>query len=57
MTIYYRDETGIVAEDIHDQEIDFCDGFMYYLGDETDEDGNRTDKRIAISALVRIVTW
>ena len=57
MTIYYRDEAGIVAEDIHDQEIDFCDGFMYYLGDELDEGGNRVDKKIALSALVRMVIW
>ena len=57
MTIYYRDEVGIVAEDIHDQEIDFCDGFMYYLGDELDANGFRVDKKIALSALVRMVIW
>jgi len=56
MTIYYRDGGGIVAENLgaYDDEIDFCDGFVYYLGADYDENGDRVDKKIPLSALVRI---
>lgn len=53
MTIYYRDELGIVAEEMSDGEsgnsIDFCDGFAYF----TAGDGE-TERKIHLSALVRI---
>lgn len=56
MTIYYRDGGGIVAENLgaYDNEIDFCDGFVYFLGADYDENGYRVDKKIPLSALVRI---
>lgn len=56
MTIYYKDEGGIVAENLgaYDNEIDFCDGSVYFLGADCDENGDRVDRKIPLSALVRI---
>ena len=57
MTIYYRDEAGIVAEDLscHDEQtVDFCDGYVYFFGAEVDKDGYHVDRKIPLSAIVRI---
>ena len=57
MTIYYRDEAGIVAEDLSGQDeqfIDFCDGYAYFFGAEIDKAGYRVDRKIPLSAIVRI---
>ena len=60
MTIIYRDEGGIVSEEItldgiDPYQIDFCDGYMYFTSDEIDEDGYKTERKIHLSALVRIM--
>ena len=51
MTIYYRDEGGIVAATLSDGEtgesVDFCDGYAYFCVGED-------DYKIPLSALVRI---
>jgi hypothetical protein len=57
MTIYYRDAGGIVAEDLSGQDeqtIDFCDGYAYFFGANVDEEGYHVDRKIPISAIVRI---
>ena len=56
MTVYYRDEGGIVQEFIGAEykEIDFCDGFVYFTSCEYDEDGFFVERKIPLSALVRI---
>lgn len=64
MTLYYRDEAGIVAETVRAGDIeaergsaytiDFCGDQVYYTSDEYDNDGARIDKKIPLSALVRI---
>lgn len=56
MWIYYRDELGIVQEYVGEEyrEIDFCDGFVYFTSSEEDEDGNLIERKIPLSALVRI---
>ncbi len=60
MTITYRDEGGYVAEEIHgeniyENSIDFCDGYAYFTSDSIDADGNYIERKISLSALVRIV--
>ena len=57
MIIFYRDEGGIVAEDLggHDEmEIDFCDGMVYFESSEIGEDGFFITKEVPVSAIVRI---
>lgn len=56
MWIYYRDEGGIVQEYVGEEyrEIDFCDGFVYFTGSGEDKDGNLIERKIPLSALVRI---
>ena len=51
MWIYYRDEGGIVQEYVGE---DFCDGFVYFTSSEEDKDGNLIERKIPLSALVRI---
>lgn len=59
MKIYYRDDGGVVAENLGacDNEIDFCDGFVYFLSASHDKEGNRIDRKIPLSALVRIADY
>lgn len=56
MTITYRDSLGIIAETLSDGEsggsIDFCDGFAYFTS--IYDDGNMIERKIPISAIVRI---
>lgn len=58
MTIYYRDALGIVPEALSDGEsgesIEFCDGYAYFTSSETDDNGNMIERKIPLSALVRI---
>lgn len=59
MTIIYRDNLGIVQEDLDFNNpdmrvIDFCDGYVYFVSSEIDKDGNYVDKKIPLDALVRI---
>ena len=56
MWIYYRDEIGIVQEFIGEEhrEIDFCDGFVYFTSSESDKDGFLIERKIPLSAIVRI---
>ena len=59
MTIIYRDEIGIVREDLggHDidcRSLDFCGGYVYFTSGEIDESGNYVERKIPVSALVQI---
>lgn len=58
MTVYYRDSIGIVAETLSDGEtgstIDICDGYAYYTSAKTDEDGDCIERKIPLSAIIRI---
>lgn len=58
MTIYYRDKLGIVAEEMSNEEsgesVDFCDGFAYFTSATIDENGNLIERKIPVSAIVRI---
>lgn len=56
MYIYYRDGGGIVQEFLGEEykEIDFCGGFVYFTSCQEDTDGNLIERKIPISALVRI---
>ena len=60
MTIVYRDDCGAVAEELHgenvyENSIDFCDGYVYFKSAELDRDGNFIERKIPVSALVRIL--
>ena len=56
MTIYYRDEIGIVGETLSDGEsgesIDFADGYAYFTAEQNS--GGLIDKKIPLTALLRI---
>ena len=60
MTIYYRDEGGIVREDIYyddsgDQNsIDFADGYAYYTSACIDDNMNHIERKILIENILRI---
>ena len=57
MTIYYRDETGIIGETLSDGEsgesIDIADGYAYFTF-EGREDGEPEDRKIPIAAIIKI---
>lgn len=60
MAIIYRDEGGIVEEELHyngvyGECIDFCDGFVYFTSAVCDDDGIFIERKISVSALVKIV--
>lgn len=60
MQIVYRDEGGLVAEEPHmenvyQNSIDFCDGYVYFTSDALDGNGDYIERKIPVSALVRIV--
>lgn len=56
MTIIYRDEIGIISEQLTDGEsgesIDFAGGYAYFTAPK--EQGDLIDKKIPLDALVRI---
>ena len=51
MTVYFRDNVGIVAATLTDDEtglsVDFCDGFAYFMVGET-------DYKIPVMDIIRI---
>lgn len=60
MAIIYSDGGGYVSEElrvesVYENSIDFCDGFVYFTSAVTDADGYPVERKIPISALVRII--
>ena len=57
MTIYYRDEIGIIGETLSDSErgnsIDFADGYAYFTFADR-EDGEPEDRKIPIASIISI---
>ena len=59
MTIYYRDEGGIVREELEVDacfvdSIDFADGFAYWTSSEKGYDGDYIERKIPVENIVRI---
>ena len=59
MTIYYRDEGGIVREhllydSVYANSIDFADGKAYFTSEAKDEDGYYIERKIPVQSIVRI---
>lgn len=60
MTIIYRDEGGLVSEELEYDNyefnrIDFCDGFAYFTSAAENADGNKIERTIPVSSIVEII--
>lgn len=58
MIVYYRDEGGIVAEEVAsgsaDVQVDFCAGYAYFTSAAVDEDGFLIERKVPVNELIRI---